>query len=161
MWPRSRARGALARRFGERVSQSYLGILEEALAGPPATAAERAAQLAYHSLYFLQVLTLDRGTSSGILVHDQNDVGILGSLPQRVNPTLLSSWIERLPAPQDILLKALCSLLPEGEFAPLSAALRAELAATLRAHYRAYPESLALQARGAVLPPTVENHGAR
>jgi coproporphyrinogen III oxidase len=32
------------------------------------------------------------------------------------------------------------------------------LAQTVRAHYRAHPEALQLQARGAVLPPTVANH---
>ena len=71
-----------------------------------------AQQLAYHTLYFFQVLTLDRGTTSGLLVHDQNDLGIMGSLP---------AWVDR-------------------------------------AHYRAHPEAVALQAAGDVVPPTVATH---
>ena len=52
-----------------------------------------------------QVLLMDRGTTAGLLVHDQNDVGILGSLPPQVDKNLLSSWGSRLTAPQDVLLK--------------------------------------------------------
>jgi len=35
--------------------------------------------------------TADRGTTSGLLVHDENDVGILGSLPSHVDKKLLES----------------------------------------------------------------------
>ena len=35
------------------------------------------------------VLILNRCTTSGLLVHDQNDVGIIGSLPSHVNRLLL------------------------------------------------------------------------
>ena len=44
----------------------------------------RKKQLAYHTRYFYQVLLLDRGTTAGLLVHDDNDVGTLGSLPGQV-----------------------------------------------------------------------------
>jgi len=37
-------------------------------------------------------------------------------------------------------------------------AVRKQLAAIVRAHYRAHPEALALQAAGDVVPPTVANH---
>ena len=37
-----------------------------------------------HSLFF-QVLTLDRGTTHGLLAHGDNDVGTLGSLPNFVS----------------------------------------------------------------------------
>ena len=41
--------------------------------------------------YLFQVLTLDRGTTSGLLIHNQNDVGIMGSLSLYINKVLLSS----------------------------------------------------------------------
>ncbi|MCA9545639.1 MAG: coproporphyrinogen III oxidase, partial [Myxococcales bacterium] len=76
------ADAALAQAIGHAVIAVYGSILDGALAGVSAPSdAERATQLAYHTLYLFQVLTLDRGTTSGLLVHDQNDVGILGSLP--------------------------------------------------------------------------------
>ena len=47
---------------------------------------------------------MDRGTTAGLLVHEQNDMGILGSLPPQVDKNLLSSWGSRLTTPQDVLL---------------------------------------------------------
>ena len=68
---------ALARTVGEASIDSYLDILTQALgSSEQASAEQQAAQLAYHTLYFFQVLTLDRGTTTGLLVHNQNDVGI-------------------------------------------------------------------------------------
>ena len=85
--------GQFAELFGKGVIDSYLEILQSALATyPDADDAARAEQLAYHTLYLFQVLTLDRGTTSGLLVHDQNDLGIMGSLPARVDRDLLASW---------------------------------------------------------------------
>ena len=115
-------------------------------------------QLRYHSLYFLQVLTLDRGTTSGLLVHGDNDVGILGSLPSRVHRDQLTAWVERQPSPQDALLRRLLDVLPPGDFPPVDATTKARLADAVRAHYRAHPAALALQARGDTVPPTVANH---
>lgn len=150
---------ALAIAFGRRVADVYAKILNDALfAAPQPTEEQRSAQLAYHTLYFLQVLTLDRGTTSGLLVHDQNDIGILGSIPSHVDRSLLRTWVDRLPAPQDELLIGLIEALPEGDPAPVTQACKPELAAVSRAHYRAHPEALALQARGEVVPPTVANH---
>lgn len=151
---------ALAARFGAAVIDAYIGLVDGALApGQAPTSEERDAQLEYHSLYLLQVLTLDRGTSSGLLVHNQNDVGILGSLPNRVDRARLSAWADRLPTPQDQLLRALVEVLPDATPSTLSPDVRAALAQVVRAHYQAHPEALALQARGDVLPPTVANHG--
>jgi coproporphyrinogen III oxidase len=149
--------------FGARVIETYLELLNDTLgACTPPTQGERDRQLHYHSVYFLQVLTLDRGTSSGLLVHDQNDAGILGSLPQQVDPALLRSWCDRLPAPQNLLLSKLIERLPapavDERASILSPAVRVALAQEVRAHYRAHPEALALQARGAILPPTVVHH---
>lgn len=150
---------ALARRVGEAVIETYCATLQACLAAhPEPTPDDRAAQLAYHTLYFLQVLTLDRGTTSGLLVHDQNDVGILGSLPSHVDRDLLHSWIARQPVPQGSLLEGLIAALPAGSPSPITESVKRALAATVRAHYRRHPEALALQASGDAPTTTVDNH---
>jgi len=150
---------ALARTVGEAAIDSYLAILASALhnAGEP-TDAQRAAQLAYHTLYFFQVLTLDRGTTTGLLVHNQNDVGIMGSLPACVDRALLCAWVERIQPPQGQLLHALISALPDTSPARVDAVVKAKLAAVVRNHYRTYPEAISMQASGDTIPPTVKNH---
>lgn len=156
---------ALAERFGACVIKTYLGLIEESLsAATVPTEEERRAQLEYHSAYLLQVLTLDRGTSSGLLVHNQNDVGILGSLPQRVSRAILREWIPAQPELQGELLSRLIDALPQDhegdplEVATLTAEVRARLASAVRTYLRDYPEALKLQARGDILPPTVAHH---
>jgi coproporphyrinogen III oxidase len=148
---------AMARQVGESTITTYGRLVEQALAhhGEP-TAAERATQLAYHTVYLFQVCTLDRGTTSGLLVHDQNDVGILGSLPARVDRDLLATWADRVPTVQRGLVEALVEALPSSGDVTVQA--KGQLAAAIRTHYRAHPEALALQARGDVIPPTVDNH---
>jgi len=152
----------LAQCVGEAAIDSYLAILNHALnTAPQATDEQQKNQLAYHSLYFFQVLTLDRGTTTGLLVHDQNDVGIMGSLPARVDRSLLASWVERMPAPQDVLLEKLIAALPENPETPVclvDEATKQKLAAEVRAHYHAHPEAIAMQASGEVIPSTVQNH---
>jgi len=149
---------ALARAVGEGAIDTYLAIVEAALAGPPPPSeAERAAQLAYHTLYLFQVLTLDRGTTTGLLVHDQNDLGILGSLPARVDRRRLESWLARLAPPQDGLLRALIDGLPHDAGA-IDDVVKGRLAGVVRDHYRAHPEAIAMQASGDTIPPTVQNH---
>lgn len=151
---------AMARALGEGVIDAYCAILGDAL--PMAAAADDpATQLAYHTLYLFQVLTLDRGTTSGLLVHSQNDVGILGSLPSHVDRELLASWADRVPEPQGDLVRALVAALPEGSPSPVTVEAKRRLADVVRAHYRAHPEALDLQARGDVVPPTVANHASR
>ncbi|MEO1269642.1 MAG: coproporphyrinogen III oxidase, partial [Myxococcota bacterium] len=152
---------ALAVTFGEEVIAAYLEVVHKALSSHASpTAEERAQQLHYHSVYLLQVLTLDRGTSSGLLVHNQNDVGILGSLPNRIDRTLLADWAQQLPTPQDQLLRDIVATLPEGSPSILTPSIRVALAQVVREHYQRHPEALALQARGHVLPPTVANHAS-
>ncbi|PRQ05247.1 coproporphyrinogen III oxidase [Enhygromyxa salina] len=152
----------LAQRFGEAALDRYTALLDPALMHPQPPSAElRGRQLAYHSLYLFQVLTLDRGTTSGLLVHDQNDVGIMGSLPSFVDRELLASWVLRLPEVQQPLLRGILAVLPESSPSPVSDEVRAELAKVVRAHYRAHPEALALQASGDVTPPTLDNHRDR
>jgi len=150
---------ALACNIGETAIDTYLAILTDALqnTGAP-TNEQRAAQLAYHTLYFFQVLTLDRGTTSGLLVHDQNDAGIMGSLPPHVDCELLASWIEHMPSPQDQLLSALIAILPGSSPARVDTSTKEKLAAVVRKHYRSHPEAIHMQASGNIIPPTVDNH---
>lgn len=152
---------ALARTLGRTTIDTYVDIVERALAEhPSADAAARRSQLDYHTLYLLQVLLLDRGTTSGLLVHDQNDVGIMGSLPAFIDRALLASWRARLPPLQQPLLDAILAALPasEGDACHVDEPARARLAIALREFYRDHPEALELQARGDVVPPTVDNH---
>lgn len=148
---------ALARRVAETAIDTHAAIVAEALAVIP-DAAAREAQLAYHTLYLFQVLTLDRGTTSGLLVHDQNDVGILGSLPSHIDRGLLASWRSRVESPVDQLVDDLLAALPTGERIEVDDASKRALAAAVRAFYRSHPAALELQARGYIIPPTVANH---
>lgn len=149
----------LAGRVGAAAIDAYAGIVADALArGRVVDEPARAAQLAYHTLYFFQVLTLDRGTTSGLLVHDQNDVGILGSLPSRIDRTLLAGWRARMPAAQGPLLDRILEAIGDAPIVAVDDACKQALASALRGFYREHPEALALQAAGDVAVPTVANH---
>lgn len=144
---------------GESVIDKYIEIISKKLKDYPTFRdEEKEEQLAYHTLYLFQVLTLDRGTTSGLLVHDQNDVGIMGSIPSHVNRELLESWIEKMPPPQDILVKALLKALPNEMPTPVDEKTKKTLAKAVRKHYKKYPEALSMQASGEIIPPTVDNH---
>lgn len=150
---------AFARQMGKDVIDAYIGITLQALQYYITyTAEEKEDQLNYHTLYLFQVLTLDRGTTSGLLVHDQNDVGILGSIPSRVNRELLASWSALMPKPQDELVDALLKALPDEMPTPVETNTKKKLADAVRAHYQKYPEALSMQASGNSVPPTVDNH---
>ncbi|QBG46554.1 coproporphyrinogen III oxidase [Verrucomicrobia bacterium S94] len=150
---------ALARRVGVAAIDTYLRILEKKAAqNMQPSEADRAAQLAYHTLYFFQVLTLDRGTTTGLMVHDQNDVGILGSLPPKINKNLLQSWQSRMPEPQDRLIERMLNALPAEGVCTVDETTKKKLCDAVREHYRRFPEALALQASGNSTPPTVDNH---
>ncbi len=151
---------AYAKRFGEGVIARYIAILQQMQeAHPHYTTREKEIQLAYHTLYLFQVLTLDRGTTSGLLVHDQNDVGILGSLPAFADPELLLSWKGAVPAPQDALIEDIVAALGSRfDLVEITADTKKRLAEAVRAHYRKYPHAIGLQASGNTTPPTVENH---
>lgn len=148
-----------ADRMGRAIIESYIEITSEAVEGfKEATEEERSIQLAYHTLYLFQVLTLDRGTTSGLLIHDQNDIGIMGSIPAYVDRELLVSWIEKMPPPQESLLRGIIGVLPDTVPTPVETETKKALANVVRAHYTAYPEALSMQASGTYTPPTVENH---
>lgn len=156
------AERAFVERFGQTMLDTWAELLRGALARhPEPTVEERAQQLAYHTLYLFQVLTLDRGTTSGLLIHDQNDLGVMGSLPAWVDRALLASWGARVPPPQGELVRALVAALPEAQPSHVTDEVRRALAQVVRAHYRAHPEALELQASGSRVPPTVANHAAR
>lgn len=144
---------------GERVIDKYIEIISKKLMDYPTfTDQDKEEQLAYHTLYLFQVLTLDRGTTSGLLVHDQNDVGIMGSIPSHVNRDILATWVEKMPQPQDILVQALLKALPNEMPTPVEENTKKALAKAVRKHYKKYPEALSMQASGDIIPPTVDNH---
>ena len=145
--------------MGKAIIDAYIGITLQALQYYVGyTADEKSVQLDYHTLYLFQVLTLDRGTTSGLLVHNQNDIGIMGSIPSHINKPLLYSWLEKMPQPQDKLLLALLDALPEGKVVLVDEVVKKRLANAVRAHYKHYPEALSMQASGESIPSTVDNH---
>jgi len=150
---------AFAKQMGKSVIDTYIDIIRQALQQHTSyTAEEKAKQVEYHTLYLFQVLTLDRGTTSGLLVHDQNDVGIMGSIPSHVNRELLASWTVLMPKPQDELVEALLEALPGEMPTAVEIETKKKLASAVRTHYKKYPEALRLQASGEIIPPTVDNH---
>ena len=149
----------LAKSVGETAIDTYISILQNSLENAkPATKEEHAKQLAYHTLYFFQVLTLDRGTTTGLLVHNQNDVGIMGSLPAYVDRNLLQSWVAKMPTPQDKLLQSFIDVLPQTSPALVDEAVKQKLAQVVRHHYQQHPEAITMQASGHTIPPTIKNH---
>jgi coproporphyrinogen III oxidase len=151
---------SLARSIGDALIDCYVALLQGAIESRSGESqADRDSQLAYHTLYLVQVLTLDRGTTSGLLVHDQNDLGILASLPSHVDRELLASWESRVPTLQGALIRTLVAALPPSRPCPVDDATRVSLAAGVREHYKNHPEALSLQAAGNQIPPTVSNHG--
>ncbi len=149
----------MARTVGEAAIDTYIDILTAAIEKRiTPTEADYRKQLDYHTLYFFQVLTLDRGTTSGLLVHDQNDVGILASLPSHINRTLLSAWKKKMPTPQDGLLQKMIDCLLDKEISPVEDDTKQALANCVRKHYQSHPEAINMQASGYTKPPTVDNH---
>lgn len=149
----------MAKTVGEAAIDAYCDILTAALETRSfPTDENRNKQLDYHTLYFFQVLTLDRGTTSGLLVHDQNDIGILASLPSHINRALLASWMENMLSPQDQLLQNMLNCLPATDICAVADDTKQALAICLRKHYMMHPEAINMQAKGNTIPPTVNNH---
>ncbi len=149
----------LAKKLGVAVIDCYVGILKQAIQNHPTpTDEDYGKQCDYHTLYLFQVLTLDRGTTSGLLVHDQNDVGIMGSLPAHINKVLLASWKEKLILPQSQLLANILEVLPGQVPCPIDDKIKSTIANVVRQHYKSNPKALTMQAQGNVIPATVNNH---
>ena len=150
---------ALTKKVAEAAIDGYCEILNAKLTSKETPSeAELQEQLDYHTLYLFQVLTLDRGTTSGLMVHNQNDVGIMGSIPSHINKTLLASWEDKMTTPQDELLRTLVGCLPEGNVCLVDEAVKQKLADGVRSHYKSHPEAMNMQASGNTTPPTVANH---
>ncbi len=155
----AKADATLAEKTGKAVIDTYIMILKNKLQ----THSEfdhdaRDKQLDYHTLYFFQVLTLDRGTTSGLLIHKQNDTGILASLPSHIKRDLLESWKTQMPEIQQRLLESLLDALPQISVVSITQALKIALAQAVREHYKHNPKALSLQASGNTIPATVDNH---
>jgi len=149
----------LAQSFGEGIIDAYINIITLAFEQRKEISEEdKQTQVDYHTLYLFQVLTLDRGTTSGLLVHSQNDVGIMGSLPTHINKELLLSWTNKVQIPQDELVKKLVNVI--GEDGAIDVPTKEKLAQVVREHYTTHKEALSLQASGNSIPPTVRNHKA-
>ena len=152
----------LAQRFGRAAIDAYCTLFYNAqYESAPVTAEEKQQQLDYHTLYFLQVLTLDRGTTSGLLSHSHNDVGTLGSIPKHINRDLLARWVDKVPAPQESLLNAFLSILPTQSVVEIDDDVKLQLANAVRVFYKQFPVAIDLQARGDIVPPTMQNHGVK
>lgn len=150
---------SFASSFGEKIIDTYITILGDAFQQRTEyDDVARRQQLDYHTLYLLQVLTLDRGTTSGLLIHNQNDVGIMGSLPSHVDKTLLQSWGGKLSGVQNDLLQKIIEALGEGERILVDEKMKSALANVVRQHYQLNPDAISLQASGETIPSTVNNH---
>ena len=148
---------AFAKSFGEGIINTYINIIDNAFkTRAEITEEDIQQQLDYHTLYLFQVLTLDRGTTSGLLIHNQNDVGIMGSLPTFINKELLLSWERNVSKPQDKLVVGLASVIDEK--GTIDTNTKEKLANVVRSHYKQYPEALSMQASGNTIPSTVTNH---
>lgn len=146
-----------AKSFGEGIIDTYINITENGIKNRTTFSVQDIKkQLDYHTLYLYQVLTLDRGTTSGLLIHNQNDIGIMGSLPSFINKELLKSWITLNESPQDELVDFLYKSIDKS--GKIDESTKAKLAQVVRNHYKKYPEALKYQASGNSIPSTVENH---
>ncbi|MFK5937397.1 MAG: coproporphyrinogen III oxidase [Sulfurimonas sp.] len=146
-----------ANTFGEGVIDTYIDIITNAFKTRNTISSDDIQQqLEYHTLYLFQVLTLDRGTTSGLMIHNQNDVGIMGSLPTFVDKKLLHSWAKNVSNPQNKLVDALVNSI--GEDGAIDVLTKMKLAQAVREHYKAYPQALSMQASGNTIPSTVDNH---
>ena len=149
----------MAKKTGEAAIDTYCKILSNALEKRTKPTKENfQSQLDYHTLYLFQVLTLDRGTTSGLMVHNQNDVGILASIPSHINRELLTSWVSKMPKPQDKLLESILSALPTDNICEVNDVVKQSLADNVRKHYQSFPEAINMQASGDTVPSTVANH---
>ena len=143
--------------FGKAVIDTYIDIISNALKTRQTfSVKDIKKQLDYHTLYLFQVLTLDRGTTSGLLIHNENDVGIMGSLPKFVNKKLLISWIKNMEEIQKILLENIINSIDDNGV--INTQTKEKLAQVVRNHYKNNPDALKYQASGTVIPNTVNNH---
>lgn len=127
----------LTKQIATGIIETYGEILNDAKTQfPDYSEIEKDIQLDYHTLYFYQVLTLDKGTVAGILVHNQNDLGILGSLPSKINGELLNDWIDKTPEPFNELTASLSNIVGQGKSVPIEDEQKLQIAQAMRAFYK-------------------------
>jgi len=131
---------AFARKMGDEMIETYVKIVQSELEDhehSTLTEDDFEKQLLYHTMYFMQVMTLDRGTTHGILAHDQNDIGTLGSLPNFIDCEQLRLWATLLESPQCELLEQATAVL-ERTGGHIDDQCRKSLAAVIRRHFKKY-----------------------
>lgn len=135
--PKNEDGAAFTNQFATKVIDTYIDLLSlHSVNIEQPTEAQQQKQLDYHTLYFYQVLTLDKGTTAGLLIHNQNDVGTLGSLPSHINRDQLSEWEALSPEPIKSLVTDLLAVLPKQTSCPITTEIKAELAQVIRAFYQ-------------------------
>ena len=147
----------LAEDLAKKTIKMYINIVQNAIASHPndtLTRKDFEKQLQFHTLYFFQVLTLDRGTTHGLLAHSDNDVGTLGSLPNFVDKKLLKSWQKLIDSDiQQQLLQQIINLLPDNELrnnnlicSVVDDNIRSNIANVIRKHYKVNKGAVSKQA---------------
>lgn len=129
----------LAETLASQMIDVYIEILSSS-GGNDCTQEEKQTQIDYHTFYLYQVLTLDKGTIAGILVHDQNDLGVMGSLPAEVNGELLHSWIDKTVAPFNELVQAISAIVGHSKTAPVEDVQKLGFVKSIRSFYAQHPE---------------------
>lgn len=108
---------------------------------------ERDMQSYYHSLYIMQVLLLDRGTSVGLMAHKDNAVGVLKSLPSTFSlpaaAAIAGKFRGSLGGLADRVIRVLKSAKDPGRITDRD---RRELASVVREYFLRRPGILGLQA---------------
>ena len=143
--------------FGKTVINTYINIISNAFETRKTFSVQDIKkQLDYHTLYLFFFFLLDRGTTSGLLIHNENDVGIIGSLPKFINKKLLISWIPNMEEIQKTLLENIISSIDDNGV--INTQTKVKLAQVVRNHYKNNPNALKYQASGTTIPNTVNNH---
>ena len=135
-----------AEHLASAMIKTYGDILADALANQPQyTPTDKQTQIDYHTLYLYQVLTLDKGTTAGILVHNQNDLGVFGSLPSTINGQLLRSWVQNTPAPLNNLVTALANQTDNHNTTPIGDQEKLAFAKVMRTFYQTHRELIQIK----------------
>ena len=149
----------LASSLAEAAIEAYVRVVQHEIDSnreDKLTVTDRVAQLSYHTMYTFQVLTLDKGTTHGLLAHSDNDVGTLGSLPMRADTNLLEAWGEMLKEkkiPQHELMERVVSTIRThgdktdmGGVYVVNDETRSELASCVRTFYKSNRAAIKSQA---------------
>lgn len=128
-----------AENLAGKMIETYSEILKQSLLKDAPSQAEIQNQIDYHTLYVYQVLTLDKGTIAGILVHNQNDLGVFGSLPRLINGELFRSWIDKTPAPYKELVAELAKVVSDSAVKKIEDKEKLAFGQIIRDFYKKHP----------------------